>query len=400
MRFAITVALRYLGSNPLQSGLLISGVALGVLVFTFITALIRGLAIFLVAETTGQISHVTLEPPPRAARVLVAGEVLASRPVSTAQRLQIRQWQSALDLARDRPETLAARPIITGNVFLARGEAATTVAVQGVEPDDLDAISKIGPKVVEGRGRIGGGEILIGRRLADDLGLRLGRPVTLRSDRGGQRLFSIAGIYETGVGSLDERVAIMSLDAARPLFDLESGVTAIEIKLRNPDDAPAVAAALARATGLKATAWQEKNRQLQSALEGQGRTGSLIQIFALVSIIIGVASALLLSAYRRRAEVGIMRSFGVSRGFVVTVFVSQGIMVGAIGAAIGCALGFGFTTLLTGIKDAAGEQVLPVVPREGGYVAAFVLTTIGAALASLLPARDAASIDPVEAIQQ
>ena len=400
MRYAVPVALRYLGSNPLQSGLLLLGVALAVVAFVFITALIRGLAIFLVAQTTGQISHVTLEQPARIARVLVEGNVLPDRPVSTAQRLQIRDWQSAMANVTSQREVIAARPIINGNVFLLRGEAAATVSVQGIRPNDLDAITPISSKIIEGRARIGGGEILIGARLAEDLGLRLGRPVTLRSDRGGERLFSIAGIFETGVGSLDERVAIMSLDSARPLFDLPTGVSAIEIKLSDPNQAIVLANRLRAATNLKTTPWQEKNRSLQSALEGQGRTGRLIQIFALISIIIGVASALLLSSYRRRAEIGIMRSFGVSKAFVIVIFVSQGILIGAIGAAIGCGLGFFFVTQLATIKDAAGDQILPVVPSEGGYLAAFVLTTLGAALASILPARSAASIDPIEAIQQ
>lgn len=400
MRFAVKVAIRYMLSSPGQTGLLVAGVGLGVLVFVFITALIRGLAIFLVAETTGQIAHVTLEPPVRAARVLVEGPALAAQPVSTAQRLQIREWQKALTLAQAQPETAAARVVISGNAFLARGEAATAVAVQGVEPEAIDAIARISPKIVEGRARLGSGEALIGRGLANDLGLRLGRPLTLRSDRGTERLLTIAGIFETGVGSLDERVVIVSLSAARPLFDLPNGASSIEIRLKDPDTAPAVALRLGAATGLKSTPWQEKNRSLQSALEGQGRTGSLIQIFALVSIIIGVSSALLLSAYRRRPEIGIMRSFGVSRGFVATVFITQGIIIGAVGAGTGCLLGFGFVSLLAGIKDAGGEQILPVVPSEGGYLAAFILTTLGAALAAALPARDASRIDPVEAIQQ
>lgn len=400
MRFAVKVALRYLASSPLQTGLLLMGVALAVVAFVFITSLIRGLAIFLVAQTTGQISHINIEPPARIARVLLDGTSLVDQPVSTAQRLQIRNWKEVIDTVKQNPAVVAVRPIITGNVFLLRGEAAASVAVQGIRPDDLDAISDISSKIVEGRARIGGGEILIGTRLARDLGLRLGRPVTLRSDRGGQRLFSIAGIYETGIGSLDERVAIMSLDSARPLFDLPTGVTAIEVKIRDPNDAIDLAETVATLTGLKVTPWQEKNRSLQSALQGQGRTGSLIQLFALISIIIGVASALLLSSYRRRSEIGIMRSFGVSKSFVMVIFVSQGILIGAIGAALGCALGFFFVTQLATLKEASGEQILPVVPSEGGYLAAFVLTTIGATLASILPARSAASIDPVEAIQQ
>jgi lipoprotein-releasing system permease protein len=70
MNFAARVAWRYLSSNRTQTALLLGGVAVGVLVFVFMTALIGGLRLFLIQQTTGSIAHVTLEPPERVARVL------------------------------------------------------------------------------------------------------------------------------------------------------------------------------------------------------------------------------------------------------------------------------------------------------------------------------------------
>jgi lipoprotein-releasing system permease protein len=154
------------------------------------------------------------------------------------------------------------------------------------------------------------------------------------------------------------------------------------------------------ATGLRATSWQEKNANLEGALTAQAQTGTLIQIFSLISVLIGIASALSLSANRRSGEIGIMRAFGVSKTFIATVFVLQGLLIGAVGAGIGCVSGFALCSWLATMTNPDGTMVLPIAPSEGGYVAVFLLTTLGAVLASVIPARAAARLDPLEAIQQ
>jgi lipoprotein-releasing system permease protein len=400
--FTFKVARRYLLSNPSQTLLLIAGVALGVTVFIFITALIAGLAVRLTDQVTGNSAHVSLQPATRVARVLPGPElpVESVALVSTFQRQQIRDWPMVVDLLRANPEVSAISPQISGSAFLVKSEAVAPVAVIGVEPQGIDAISPITPKIIEGDGDLGANGLLIGVRMAEELGLGAGQSVLLRTERGVERQLTIRGVFRTGLQSLDERVAFLSLQTARPLFDLPEGVTNIEVKLKDPQDARAAARFLGQATGLRATPWQEKNVGLEDALKAQGQTGTMIQIFSLISIIIGVASALVLSAYRRRSEVGIMRAFGVPGGFILWVFLLQGLLIGLVGAVLGCASGYGLCIWLEGVTRPDGTSILPIAPRQGGYAAALVLTTLGAVIASILPARSASKIDPLEAIQQ
>ena len=95
-----------------------------------------------------------------------------------------------------------------------------------------------------------------------------------------------------------------------------------------------------------------------------------------------------------------MRAFGVSGSFIAGVFVLQGLLIGMVGAGIGCASGFALCSWLATLTKPDGTMALPIAPREGGYVAVFLLTTIGAVLASVIPAGSAARLDPLEAIQQ
>lgn len=400
--FAFHVARRYLLSNPSQTLLLIAGVAVGVTVFVFITALIAGLAVRLTEQVTGNGAHISLESPTRVARVLAGPDlpVESVALVSTFQRKQIRNWPMIVELLRANPSVSAISPQISGSAVLVKSEAVTSVSIIGVEPQGIDAISEITPKIIAGDGDLGADGLLIGVRLAGDLGLSAGQSVLLRTERGVERQLTIKGVFRTGVQSLDERIAFLSLQTARPLFVLPEGVTNIEIKLKDPEDARDVARFLADATGLRATPWQEKNVNLEDALVAQGRTGTMIQVFSLISIIIGIASALVLSAYRRRSEIGIMRAFGVPGGFILRVFLLQGLLIGLIGALIGCASGYGLCLWLEGITNAEGVPILPIAPAQGGYVAALVLTTLGAVVASILPARSASRVDPLEAIQQ
>jgi lipoprotein-releasing system permease protein len=400
--FALHVARRYMLSNPSQTLLLIAGVAVGVTVFVFITALIAGLAVRLTEEVTGNGAHISLLPPTRVARVLAGPDlpVESVALVSNFQRRQIRNWPMIVELLRDNPSVSDISAQISGSAVLVKSEAVTSVSVIGVEPQGIDAISEITPKIIEGDGDLGADGLLIGVRMAEDLGLGAGQSVLLRTERGVERQLTVKGVFRTGVQSLDERVAFLSLQTARPLFVLPEGVTNIEIKLKDPEEARAMARFLADATGLRATPWQEKNVNLEDALVAQRRTGTMIQVFSLISIIIGIASALVLSAYRRRSEIGIMRAFGVPGGFILRVFLLQGLLIGLIGALIGCATGYGLCVWLEGITNAEGVPVLPIAPEQGGYVAALVLTTLGAVIASILPARSASRVDPLEAIQQ
>src|SRR5690606_20114632 len=140
---------------------------------------------------------------------------------------------------------------------------------------------------VDGTGQLRADGLLIGAKMAGEFGLQAGQEVLLRTGRGDERQLTISGLFRTGLQSLDERVAFMSLQTARPLFALPEGVTNIEVKLSQPEDARDMAKFLGEATALRVTPWQEKNESLEDALKAQGQTGTMIQVFSLISIIIG-----------------------------------------------------------------------------------------------------------------
>jgi len=404
MRFAAKIAVRYLTSNKLQSALLFFGVGIGVLVFVFMSALVNGLATYQIEQTVGNVPHVILEPAEQRPAVLNNDEAtakLAAVIVSNDRRAQIRGWQAIVAIVNQYPEVRATVPLISGNAILTRGQASAPVGVTGVAPEQLSTIASIRDNMIAGVADLDPDGLLIGARLAANLSVDVGQPIVVRSERGRERSMRIRGIFRLGIEALDERNVYMNFNSARALMELDNGVSRIELKLHNIYAAPDVATSLGAATGLKTASWIDRNRRIFDALQGQGSTGTMIKAFSIATIIIGVASALMLSIVRRRAEIGIMRSMGVSQRFVLGVFVLQGLVLGLMGSGLGAAAGYGFTTLLADFaKKPNGAPLFPLDPAQGNYLLGIILATTASALAAILPARAASRIDPLEAISQ
>ena len=341
MLYGIKIAARYLTANRAQTVLLILGVAVGVYVFVFMSALIGGLAVLLLDRTVGSIAHVTVEPPDRDPVALFdgSGQTLVAILKSTQQRPSLQSAAAFQPMIARQPHVRVVAGEILGNGFISKGEAIAPVAVTGVEAGEVSAIANIQGTLVAGTTELSTGRVIVGKGLADKLGVGVGQTLTLRSDRGVTDTLTVSGIFSLGVAGLDDSAAYVNIRAARMLFDLPEGITRFEVKLDDLKLAPDVAVSIAAATGLKVTPWTEKNKQLLDALVAQGRTGDLIKIFALITIVIGVASALLLSTYRRQSEIGIMRAMGATRRFVVLVFVLQGALIGLAGVTVSAARG-------------------------------------------------------------
>jgi len=400
MLYALKIATRYLTASKAQTALLVLGVAVGVFIFIFMSALIGGLAEFILSRTVGDISHISIEAEEVDPALLMAPEgVLVVPQKSTLRAAELRNTENFWPLIAALPGVRAVSPQINGSGFVTRGAQSLQISVNGVEAGLESAIINLDGYLVEGTARLSAGSVLLGQTLADDLGLRLGQTVRMTSTKGIDTVLTLTGIYQIGSGGPDRRTAYISLGTARTLFAMPQGVTRIEIKLDDINTADAMTLRIAALTGLDAKSWTDGAAQLMEALDAQAQTGYFLKTFALITIVIGVASALLLSTYRRRPEIGIMRAMGAGRGFVVFVFVTQGALVGLMGGLSGAALGY-LALLPFPTRDAFRSGTLPIDITQGSYGLAITLTVIGAILASILPARAAARVDPVTAIGQ
>ena len=401
--FERQVALRFLREGRMQSLLIIVGVAAGVAVVTYISALISGLQSNTLNKTLGAQAHVSLRTPddvvaPAWPSASATTSLTDSQP--RAQRLRsIANWQQLLPLLQAMPEVAAVSPMVSGAGLALRGEASRSVAVSGVVLDRYDRIIGLRSKLVAGVASLAPGEAIIGRELADDLGLRVGDRFSLLtgSVSDPQR---VSAIVDLGARELNRRTVILPLRAAQSLLGLPGGATSLDLALHDVWSAQTLADRLASRWPYKVESWQQANAQLVSALNAQSVSTGLIRGVVMVVVVLGIASVLVVSVVQKRREIGILRAMGATQGQVMGIFLLQGAIVGAVGSVLGVLLAavlvWLFSTFVRG-SDGAPLFVITLAPSLALLVAA--VATVCGVLAAVAPARRAAQLDPAQAIR-
>lgn len=395
--FAWIVATRLLREGRFQSLLIIVGVAVGVAVIVFLTALINGLQGSLIDNTLGSQAHIVVRPADEAARPLRQGVAVLDRVQKPAQRLRsIDQWQALLPLLTDQPQVSAVAPVVSGPALAVRGEAERAVAVLGIEPDSYRRIVDLPGKLRRGRLRLEAGDVLIGTELADELGVALGDRLRLQTAAGRGEAYTIRGLFDLGMRDLNLRYVYLGLRQAQTLLDLPGGVSNIDLRVRDIFAAQAVGDGIEAQTGLVADSWMETNRELLTALRSQDVSTTLIRFFVALSVAFGIASVLVVSVVQRSREIGILRATGTSRRQVMAVFLLQGGLLGLLGSLAGSALAVLLVWLFTALAPAFP---FPIPVTGPIVIGAAGLATLTGVLAAAVPARRAARLDPVAAIR-
>lgn len=392
------IAVRFLFENVMQTLLILAGIAGGVAVIVFITALITGLQANVIERTLGTQAHVRILPldevnyqPPPADDAMI---LLLDSP--RAQRLRsISNWQAVRDMLDAAPDVQAVSPVVSGPALARRGTARASVSLIGIDPQRYQQIIAIAPSLVAGRFAVGDGHALVGTELARTLGLGLGDK--LRLDAGDDRIavVDVAGIFELGVRELDARFVYLDLKQTQTLLDLPGGVTVIDTTVDDIFTADRVAARLARLSGLRSESWMETNGQLLNALRSQSLTTQMIRVFVGISVAFGIASVLAVSVVQHTREIGILRAMGSSRKQVLRVFLVQGGLLGLLGSAIGAGIGWALVQAFNTFGP--GLFFIPVPLALIPF--AMVIACLTGVLASALPARRAARLDPAVAIR-
>lgn len=393
-----TIATRFLREGKAQSVLILVGIAVGVAVIVFLTALITGLQVNIIERTLGTQAHIRVQPPEETNRILPStdGSVQLVLENKRAQRLRsINNWQQVRDVLDTLPGVTAVSPVISGPAFARRGEALESVALVGIDAERYQRIIPIEDDIVEGVFRIGAGDAVIGKQLAIELGMRAGDKLRLDGGQGRDSVVNVAGVFELGVRELDARYVYLDMKQAQSLLDLPGAATIIDVTVDDIFAAQTVAERITRLTGLKAESWMETNAQLMNALRSQSLSTQMISIFVALSVALGIASVLSVSVVQRTREIGILRAMGTTRRQMLGVFLVQGALFGLGGSVVGAAAGYA----LVGAFNTFGPKLFYIPVENSLLVAATLLATVTGIVSAALPARRAARLDPVEAIR-
>ena len=402
--FELTVALRFLREGRMQTALIVGGAAVGVGVIYFITAILAGVQADLIKRVTGSQPHVVVKPPEEIVTPLIASKDDAARAASVQARPQrlttIDGWPAMLRSVEADRGVLAAAPVASGGALAVKGDSTRSVIIVGTELERYLRVVRLDDKLIAGTLRLDAGDALVGMDLAKDLGAGVGDRFRVQAADGTSEVLQIRALLDMGSREINRRYIYTSLRPAQSLLNITGRITNIDIAVHDFMGADAVAARLRAQTGQQIESWVQTNAQVFAAIGNQNVMSRLIRVFVAVVVVLGIASVLVVSVVQKRKEIGILRAVGATRGQMLRVFLMQGAMVGFSGALLGTALGLALVAIFSRVlRSAAGTPLFTLAFDFDLTLLVLSAATVLGVLAAVLPARNAANLDPAQAIR-
>ena len=391
----------------MQTLFIVTGVAIGVGVIVFMSALLAGLQTNFMRRVLNAQAHIQLLQPQQTTRLLRgAGSAdrlaleAASVQAPMQQKRAIDQWQSIVAQVRLMRDVREVSPVASGSILLLRGSASRAVTVSGIEPQSYFRIVDFSDKLVRGTLRLGSADMLIGTDLAIDLGVDIGEKLHVTSADGASSTLTVAGIFDLGSKGVNQRNTFTTLRTAQNLLAMPGGVTSIEVTVQDIYAAETMAQRIAATTGVQADSWIKNSAQFFAAISAQTTANTAIRFLVGLSVAFGVASVLVVSVVQKSREIGILRAMGIARGQILRIFLLQGGLLGLGGSLAGCALGALALVLWQALaRNADGTPLFALALDPQLALVALVLGSLTGLLAALAPALRAARLDPVVAIR-
>ncbi len=354
------------------------------------------------------------------------GRILGMIPQASVSAGEIMpDWPLLVHEASRQRHVLAAAPFTQVQGMITAGGQVSGVMVTGIEPAYEKKVSIVNDHMQAGsidRLQSGGFGMVVGKGLADGLGLRLGDRVTLVLPEASAsaagvvprfKRFTIVGIFSIGA-DVDSMLAYVALNDAARLLRLPDGAQGVRVKLDDIFAAPQVARDLARlapAGTLYASDWTQTHGNLFSAIQMEKAMVSLLLFLIVLVAAFNIVSSLVMMVTDKQADIAILRTLGMSPRTITQVFMVQGILIGLVGTVLGAVLGIaaalgisdlvGWISRVFGLHlfDAYFVNYLPSQLKWQDVVTVVGVSLLISFLATIYPARRAARVQPAEALR-
>ena len=337
-----------------------------------------------------------------------------------APELSIDDPTELLARARRVPHVVAAAPRVQAQAIASSPTKTQGIALIGVEPRLERAVTFIHQAVVEGTALESGRDrdIIIGRRLADKLKVRLGEKIVVMTQaRGGElatAAYRVSGIFATESASFDDAMAFVTLPAAQALLALGTRVSTINLRLDDRSQLPEVVAQLGpsvSASGYGLVSWQELLPQVDEMVQYIIVIRSIVVTIVLAVVAMAVMNTVFMSVAERTRELGVMMAVGTRPAAIVRMVAYETAALMALASIVGYTGGAVLVDYFgrTGVDQSSFFRDYSSIPGVTGIiyprliwasiVAPGVILFIGSLLTSMYPAAQAARLDPVKALR-
>jgi lipoprotein-releasing system permease protein len=408
MRFECFVALRYLFARRGQafisviSWISVAGVALGVASLIVVMGVMNGFTTDLRDKIIGMASHA----------VIYSTEGQFEEDPEVTKRIG------------EAPGIAALTPFIHSGVLLSSRLGGSGVYLRGVDPRRAEKVLGGLKKMTQGQvADLDSGEglpgIIIGEALAEKLGTWIGSRINVMSPTGQQsaagftpliKPFRVVGLFRIGLADYDSALAFVNLRNARDILGRpDKFITGIEVAVDDVDEVAPIlnkALALAGDPGLYFRTWQEMNANLFAALKLEKSAMAIILTLVVLVGSFSIITALVMLVMEKKRDIAVLMSMGATRAMVRGIFRIQGLIIGFMGTSLGFMLGLAVCYLLKQYKfielpkGVYSLDYLPVLLHWTDMVLTGTCSMLLCFLATIYPARQAAGLEPAEALRQ
>jgi len=304
------------------------------------------------------------------------------------------------------PEVSGISEVIEGTGIIDSGSRKQSVQIHGLRIKDHIMVSELQNQLIQGSinsldsDRSG---VLLGNRIADRLKLSIGDRVTLIGGTENQQL-RVVGVFETGVSQIDKNRIYLDLSTARSFVGKPFGGSVFQVSVQNPENATELAAQMQETLGHRVVGWQEREKVWLEVFKAL-RLSSAITVSSILLLSgLGMFNVFAIMVIEKNRDIAILRSIGFTPRDVSAVFLWQGAIVLLGGIILGSATGFlatyGISKIPLRIRGIFSTDSFVVNWDFSHYLWAIVIATIFVSIASWIPARRAAKIEPAKIIRE
>ncbi len=390
------------GFTSVVTGFSVGGIVLGVAALIVVMAVMAGFRAELLTRILGVTGHMTVS----------SSELTNER----AEELQ----QQLLEYSN----IVSATPYIYGQGLFTSGRGSSGAVVRGLAVEDLPALVTENMAAGDVNSVASTGYVLLGQGLANQLGVHVGQGVTLLAPEGTDTAFGfiprliqvrVGGVFEVGMAQYDNGLAYLNLTQAQQFMNSPNKLTALDVRLNNPDDSEELAQQLRTdlAPDARIGTWQQVNSQFFAALQVER-----VSMFIILSLIVLVAAFNIITGQimlvaDKRGDIAILRTMGARQSQILAAFFWNGALLGGLGTILGTGLGLlvltylheivSFIERLFGVRVFSGEvyflDEIPVNLQMGDVVFVVGFSLLLTLLAALYPAWRAGRLDPVKVLR-
>ena len=408
------LAIRHLLSRKRQTTLIFLGISMGTMMFAIISGMQLGMREFVVDRLLSNTAHIKISARDQAVdkeeitlRFYPEGDLIkwVTPPSGKREEAHILYPQGWFDRLRDDPEVLGYSPSLNMSVIISKGDTRHPAALIGVVPELHEKVLDINRYIKNGSLTDlsnGGNRVIIGDKLLENLGAKVGDNILVSAGKGELRPLKIAGVLSLAVEEIDKTLMIASLNDVQQLNKTPGQINEISISLTDIDRAQDVADIWGLVSRDKVQSWEEVNASFLQIFVFQDIVRVTVTTAILLVAAFGIYNVLSIIVNQKRREIAILRSIGYPPKMIMRLFLIQGIILGISGAVFGLLIGFGLNlyieTIDLGLSIGSGNHLI-ISFNKSIYITGFLMAFLSAIIASLLPAYAASKLTPIDIIR-